>query len=580
MKNRIRLQTPALIALAIATLGGAPALAQTDSVEPTTATPSPPQPVYPANPDADLLQSEMRFLAANPRDLRALLSAAQISNRLGDTSAAMAFYARAEKVEPDNPRIMAGRAQVLVQLERPAEALRMFQAAEQRGVPMNDYLADRGLAYDLLGQPVFAQRDYRASLQYKREDETTRRLALSLGIAGKYDDAMRELDGLLRRSDRAAWRARAFILAMQGDFEGADRIAQSMMPGNMGAALAPFFRRLPNLAPADKAFAVHFGQLSPTAARRADAQYAPDLPPFVPERAPPPVQVAAVTPAPSPAVVPIQRDRRGRQRPTQLAAVTSASSRPVVPVPQPQSNPLPPPPQYVAPTVQPLPMAPAATAPTPTPAPRPTGVRVASTSSDQLQTARRVPGQRSGTPLARGDGDVPISAAPGRAKPGEDNGVLDGIVEGITIPDAERAALEIPADSAPAPVTTRPAGKPAVAPPTTRTAATKPAATPPARRAEPKPPPEPKRYWVQVGIGQNEKLLPQTWRKLVKDNPAVFRGRSPWWTPLRATNRLLVGPFKSADEAQAFVNTLRKADVDGVAFTSEAGQKVTKLEVK
>ena len=111
--------------------------------------------------------------------------------------------------------------------------------------------------------------------------------------------------------------------------------------------------------------------------------------------------------------------------------------------------------------------------------------------------------------------------------------------------------------------------KPGAAPPTR-----------PARKAEPKPPPEPKRYWVQVGIGQNEKLLPQTWRKLVKDNPTVFRGRTAWWTPLRATNRLLTGPFKSAAEAQAFVNTLRKAGVDGVAFTSEAGQKVTKLEVK
>ncbi len=42
---------------------------------------------------------------------------------------------------------------------------------------------------------------------------------------------MQILDPLLRRSDRAAWRARAFILAMNGDAAGADRIAATMMGG-------------------------------------------------------------------------------------------------------------------------------------------------------------------------------------------------------------------------------------------------------------------------------------------------------------------------------------------------------------
>jgi hypothetical protein len=174
----------------------------------------------------------------------------------------------------------------------------------------------------------------------------------------------------------------------------------------------------------------------------------------------------------------------------------------------------------------------------------------------------------------------PAPAPPGPARPGEDDGVLANIVGGIEIPAEERAAFDVPIDAAPAPVV-------AAAPPPAKPAATsakpKPVATAPARparKAEPKPPPEPRRFWVQVGIGQNEKLLPATWRKLVKANPTVFRGRTAWWTPLRATNRLLTGPFKSAAEAQAFVNTLHKADVDGVAFTSEAGQKVTKLEVK
>src|ERR1044072_635079 len=113
--NRIRFLSSAALVLAVLA-GPAPALAQTEVVA---------QP----NPDADLLAAEMRNLAVNPRDLRALLSAAEISTRLADTSAALAFYARAEAVEPTNSRIMAGRAAVLVRLERPGEAMRLFQQA-------------------------------------------------------------------------------------------------------------------------------------------------------------------------------------------------------------------------------------------------------------------------------------------------------------------------------------------------------------------------------------------------------------------------------------------------------------------
>ncbi|WP_204268472.1 tetratricopeptide repeat protein, partial [Escherichia coli] len=78
--------------------------------------------------------------------------------RLGDTSAALAFFQRAETLSPADPRISAGRAMVLVRLERPGEALHLFQAAEARGLDPREYAADRGFAYDLLGQPALAQR--------------------------------------------------------------------------------------------------------------------------------------------------------------------------------------------------------------------------------------------------------------------------------------------------------------------------------------------------------------------------------------------------------------------------------------
>ncbi|NWP05796.1 SPOR domain-containing protein, partial [Escherichia coli] len=77
----------------------------------------------------------------------------------------------------------AGRAMVLVRLERPGEALHLFQAAEARGLDPREYAADRGFAYDLLGQPALAQRDYKLALSRDHDDaETLRRYALSLGI--------------------------------------------------------------------------------------------------------------------------------------------------------------------------------------------------------------------------------------------------------------------------------------------------------------------------------------------------------------------------------------------------------------
>ena len=62
--------------------------------------------------------------------------------------------------------------------------------------------------------------------------------------------------------------------------------------------------------------------------------------------------------------------------------------------------------------------------------------------------------------------------------------------------------------------------------------------------------------------------------------PTAFGSRPAWTTPLRATNRVLIGPFKTDAEARAQVNTLAKAGVPAFTFTSDAGQVVTKLPAK
>jgi len=85
---------------------------------------------------------------------------------------------------------------------------------------------------------------------------------------------------------------------------------------------------------------------------------------------------------------------------------------------------------------------------------------------------------------------------------------------------------------------------------------------------------------VQVAGGANEAALVMAWNTMKSRAPAAFKGRQGWTTPLRATHRVLAGPFKTDDEARAFVNLLAKSGVQAFAFTSEAGQKITKLPTK
>jgi tetratricopeptide (TPR) repeat protein len=282
--------------------------------------------------DADRLAMQIRQLAANPRDLNALATAGELSLRVGDLSGAAALFARADKIDPRSGRVKAGMAAILVRSERPGEALRFFGQAEAYGWPALRFAADRGLAYDLIGEQERAQRDYRLALRSASEDETIRRYALSLGISGRQREALAQLDPLVRRQDRAAWRAQAFVLAMGGDTAGAARIATAMMPATMAQGLGAFFTRLPTLAAVDRAFAVHFGEIFATPERLADARLTPTLPVLLPEPGVAAVQVAAVTPP---------RDRRSRrererdarrERERAVALARAQASRPPVAV--------------------------------------------------------------------------------------------------------------------------------------------------------------------------------------------------------------------------------------------------------
>jgi cell division protein FtsN len=60
--------------------------------------------------------------------------------------------------------------------------------------------------------------------------------------------------------------------------------------------------------------------------------------------------------------------------------------------------------------------------------------------------------------------------------------------------------------------------------------------------------------------------------------PDLMKGKAASITPLKATNRLLVGPFKTEDEAQSFVNKAAGKGVSAFVFKSAKGQKIDKID--
>ncbi|HEY6868942.1 MAG TPA: SPOR domain-containing protein, partial [Novosphingobium sp.] len=98
-----------------------------------------------------------------------------------------------------------------------------------------------------------------------------------------------------------------------------------------------------------------------------------------------------------------------------------------------------------------------------------------------------------------------------------------------------------------------------------------------AKPVEPPKPVYPSRVWVQVGTGRNLAALGFTWKQLVKDNPALFKGKSPSTADWGRTNRLLAGPFSSQDTAEAWLAKLKKAGLDAFLWLSEKGEKVDDL---
>lgn len=550
-----------------------------------------------------LLSSALARIAANANDSTALLDAGRASIDLEDHRAALSFLLRAEQLSPRDGAVKAALGSAMVHLENPARALDYFGEAQLLGVPERLMLSDRGLARDLLGQQDAAQRDYQLALSIAANDETLRRYALSLGISGDVDRAIQTLTPQLRAQDRAAWRSRAMILAMNGrDKEAAD-IVNATLPPALAQNILPYLVQMDRLNPAQQAAAVHFGRF-PTGE-------------LGPKRRP--VQVAAATPAPAPAPIPATSSRRsGRSErtgavPTQQRLGGRAAPAAKTPAPPPA-----PVPAVKAPTPAPAATAASVTvaaAPPPTPVPVPAPVAAAQPSA--------VPPVASAVPVPAPTPAPAPAAAPASAPAPIGVAIRDSaepVGPGFSISDMGRQAAPVAAASAPAaPSPVPPAAAPLASlaeiagsieiPPEelsrpdnaigadvlarlqeekrraeaaeaakrekeAAAAKAKAEAEAKAKEEAAQKKANPARLWVQIATGADEKALAFDYGRFAKKSPEVFKGKAGATTEWNRTRRLLVGPFADRKAAQDWLSDYKKAGGDGFLFNSEAGETV------
>ena len=503
--------------------------------------PSLAQPVVQALPDpaaADLGDALQR-LARDPQSLPALIAAGRASLQLTDYEAARGFFTRAEAIAPADGRVLAGLALVELKEKKPVAALRLFDRAEQAGEPMGPYAADRGLAYDLAGDNARAQQLYTNTLTQSREPEVIRRLALSQAIAGDHAASEATLLPLLQASDLAAFRTRAFALAISGQGEEAETIAVTMLPARMAQRLSPYLQYMPRLTRAQQAAAANLGEFPRSGQIGRDE---PEIAAYASGTAP-----ASTAPSQAQAdarLIPGGAPLGSQQTPAELPAVESQAVSPPIDPPAAVAS-LEKAPAEASPAVATSENAP------PEPAPP-----VATSENAPPETAPTVatlgnPPPKPTSTMASLE-NPPPEPAPAVAAPR------------ISLDEAF-ADLQLPSDVTPA----RPA---AGAVDITRIT--------PARQAPPpapRPEPAPRRHWVQVATGQDAGAFGFDWRRITRNAGGLLDGRDAFYSAWGSANRLLTGPFASEDEAQAFVTRLAGAGVESFRYTSPTGEEVVPI---
>ena len=86
------------------------------------------------------------------------------------------------------------------------------------------------------------------------------------------------------------------------------------------------------------------------------------------------------------------------------------------------------------------------------------------------------------------------------------------------------------------------------------------------------------RHWVQIAHGTQRAALALQYRQVRAQAPDLIGGRTAWTAADRGTNRLLMGPFASAEEAEAYIGELGARHVAAILWDSGAGASPERLQ--
>lgn len=553
------------------------------------------------------LRAAMRRISFNSSDADAMADAGNASLALGDANAALNFFTRANALRPGNSRIVSGLATATVRTENPFEALRLFDQAVRLGASERSIALDRALAFDLLGNFGRAQQDYKLARTASTSDDLIIRQSVSLSLAGQKEAADAMLVPLLQRNSASAWRARAFMLAARGELRESSRVAQGFMDASSALRMEGFFRLMPSLTPAQKAAAIHLGHFPTRQSVGRDSEQVRKIAAALPQV---PVVSGDNRLIPSGAALgpkstlardskntpkpDVKRDQKAQDRTEIQVAVANIpeaqklaktdTSRPSTTTARAKieekqtpriasvSNNALPVPETARPLVRAALPRPAST-PTPTPLPA---------QAKAIVAAEPQPNVPAITSAAKATADVsaPISQAAAiasqtpetvpAASVGSRSFDLSAIVQAIDIPESEQRSSQVAVDlktlKPQAPKATAESVKVAKVDP-------KIAAKAKAERDHPA------RYWVQIATG-NANALGFDYRKLIKTNSALLKGRSPYTSEWGRTDRLLVGPFPDLTAAKKWEGDYKKAGGDAFMWKSQVGEVVNPLKTK
>lgn len=520
------------------------------------------------SPAVAQLNSALHRLAADVHDVSALVDAGAASLKLDDIDAAIGFFSRAAELAPDNPHAKAGLGAAFVRSENPYDALLLFEEAERAGALPATLAGDRGFAHDLVGDNAGAQAFYREALALGPDAEVRRRLALSLAITGQLDEAEETLLPLLKEGDLAAFRMRAFVLAIHGRTKEAMKIVESVMPEQLADEIGPYLRYMPRLTPAQQVAAASFGHFPPAGEIGEDdpriARYASNKGSRNDIRN----VDAALIPAGQ------ALGSAAKTAPSGGRAKIAGSSPPQstsVPEAVPQAPTQRPPAVETASRPSPVPAGTTAQSPEPSfsiafPVPEVTSERTSGEPGGNFDL-----GSFANSRLAQVTDTQQGKAPEGVGTQSPATGPHAGNAKPTTGQVPQTVAEAFSGFVLPPPPVRRPAGAVDI---------TK---IEPKREVQPAPEPKPvhpSRLWVQVATGRDIQALAFDWRRFARKAPDAFNGFSPYVTPWGEANRLLAGPFDSAAKAREFMKALKEAGIDTFTFTSPAGQAIDELKAK